>query len=90
MQAACDANEVFTSVDTQWPGFVHDNRIWKNSSIICRSLRVSENAVLLTDCGYGIKKCLITPFRQPAIPEEHAYNDLLKKERVIIERCLIR
>jgi hypothetical protein len=33
VQATCNAREIFTSVDCQWPGSVHDNRIFKNSSI---------------------------------------------------------
>ena len=33
VQATCNADEVFTSIDVQWPGSVHDSRILKNSEI---------------------------------------------------------
>lgn len=29
IQITCNANEVFTSVHTEWPGTVHDARIWQ-------------------------------------------------------------
>lgn len=86
VQATCDANEMFTSVDVSWPGSVHDSRIWKNSQV-CLKLRSKSNAVLLGDDGYGIEPCLMTPFPNPSSPAEVKYNRLFKKERVIIERC---
>lgn len=86
VQATCNADEYFTSVSAEWPGSVHDSRIWRNSSV-CRTLRPFNNAVLLGDQGYGIEKCLMRPFRNPATPAEAAFNNLLKHERVIIERC---
>ncbi|RZC32534.1 DDE Tnp 4 domain containing protein [Asbolus verrucosus] len=64
--------------------------IWKNSSI-CQLLRESNaNVVLLGDQGYGIEKCLMTPYRQPRTPSEFSYNRLFKAERVIIESVLDR
>jgi hypothetical protein len=46
-----------------------------------------EKALLLRDEGYGLAPWLMTPFKNPQIPEERAYNKLFTKERVIIERC---
>lgn len=86
VQATCDANEVFTSVSAEWPGSVHDSRIWRNSAT-CRTLRRFDNAILLADQGYGIENCVMTPFVNPQTPEQLAYNNLFKRERVIIERC---
>ncbi|XP_063921462.1 putative nuclease HARBI1 [Zophobas morio] len=86
VQATCNAEEYFTSVSAEWPGSVHDSRIWRNSSV-CRVFRTFNNAVLLGDQGYGIEKCLMIPYRNPATPREEAFNNLLKRERVIIERC---
>jgi hypothetical protein len=86
VQATCNGIEMFTSVSAEWPGSVHDSRIWRNSHI-CRVLRDFNNVVLLGDKGYGIEKCLLTPYRNPATPEEIAYNNLFKGERIIIERC---
>lgn len=86
VQATCDAREMFTSVDVSWPGSVHDSRIWRNSQTRVH-LQNKTNAVLLADDGYGIEPWLMTPFRNPAPGPELNYNKLLKKERVIIERC---
>ncbi|XP_044745098.1 putative nuclease HARBI1 [Coccinella septempunctata] len=86
MQATCDAREMFTSVDVSWPGSVRDSRIWRNSQIRVH-LQNKKNVVLLADEGYGIEPWLMTPFRNPYSGPELNYNKLLKKERVIIERC---
>jgi hypothetical protein len=42
--------------------------------------------VLLADSGYGLEPWLMTAFRICHTKEENAFNTLLKKERVIIER----
>lgn len=57
VQATCDALDRFTSVDVQWPGSTHDSRIWKNSNICSVMRRITQNAVLLADEGYGIEPC---------------------------------
>ena len=33
VQVLCDASKRFTSVSANWPGSVHDSRIWKNSDV---------------------------------------------------------
>ena len=86
VQATCDAKEMFKSVDVGWPGSVHDSRIWKNSQV-CLKLRMHCNAVVLGDDEYGIEPWLMTPFQTPRIPAEVKYNQVFKRERVIIERC---
>lgn len=86
VQAPCDASERFTSVDVSWPGSVHDSRIWKNSHV--RGVLANRaNVVLLADSGYGIEPCLMTPFTNPTPGAELKFNQLLKRERVTIERC---
>lgn len=89
VQATCNADEWFKSVDASWPGSVHDSRIWSNSEIynIARNTFENSQALLLADEGYAIPPWLMVPFRNPNTPQEHAYNNLFTKERVIIERC---
>nr|CAH7723213.1 unnamed protein product [Callosobruchus chinensis] len=71
----------------QWLGPTHDNRIW-NRSNICAVLRYNtQTALLLADEGYGLEPCFMTPYRNPNTPEETRYDNLLKKERMCIERC---
>ncbi|KAG5895873.1 hypothetical protein JTB14_012256 [Gonioctena quinquepunctata] len=62
------------------------SRTWKRSSV-CRTLRGFDHIVLIADQGYGIEKCLMTPHYNPVTPQKRAFNDLLQRERVIIERC---
>nr|CAI5852143.1 unnamed protein product [Callosobruchus analis] len=73
-----------TSIDAQWPGSVHDIRILNNSAIYAQLNNMRLNDMLsLGDCGYGISRWLMTPYRNPEI----SFNTLFTKERVIIERC---
>lgn len=87
VQATCNAKEEFTSIDAQWPGSVHDSRILKRSDIYGAINSQQNDSLLLGDSGYGICPWLMTPYREPNTPQKEAYNALLKKERVIIERC---
>lgn len=87
VQATCNEKEIFTSVDSSWPGSTHDSRIWKNSEPFKILRQSSSGALLLGDSGYGISPWLMTPFSEPTTPEEHSFNRCLKRERVIIERC---
>ncbi|CAH2015864.1 unnamed protein product [Acanthoscelides obtectus] len=86
VQMTCDAMERITSIDVQWPGSVHDSRIWRQSAVQQKLTRFQWNACLLGDSGYGISPSLLTPFRQPQTESERRYNRLHSKERVVIER----
>nr|CAI5845943.1 unnamed protein product [Callosobruchus analis] len=44
-------------------------------------------AVLLDDAGFGVAPWLMTPFRTPDGPVQQAFNNMLTRERVTIERC---
>lgn len=86
VQATANAKECFTSVDVQWPGSVHDSRIWRNSNI-CGVLNDNPSgAILLADEGYGLTPWLMTPFKNPTTEAEQKYNKLHTRERVLIER----
>lgn len=87
MQATCNAQEIFTSIDCQWPGSVHDNRIFKNSNIYNFLKNTAEECVLLGDDGYSISPWLMTPWRNPVTPAQQHYNNIFCRERVTIERC---
>lgn len=86
VQAICNAKEIFISVECQWPGSVHDARIWANSHARTAIESTNIGAVLIGDQGYGISPWIMNPFRNPAAPHERAYNKLHTKERVLIER----
>ena len=74
IQATCDADEKFTSLDVQWPGSTHDSRIWKRSDICQKLARFRGSACLLGDSGYGITPWLLTPYKKPIRQEETKKN----------------
>lgn len=86
VQATCNEQYVFTSVDTSWPGSVHDSRIFKNSAIYQLLLNGYDRSVLLGDEGYGITPFLMPPYRDPVTAEERNFNKVHCKNRVTIEQ----
>lgn len=86
VQATCDAGERFTSISAEWPGSVHDSRIWRRSDVRNIISRYDGSACLLGDSGYGLAPWLITPFKTPQQDIQRRFNHIHAKERVIIER----
>lgn len=86
VQATCNGKEQFTSVDCEWAGSVHDARIWKNSNIHDIMQENASGAILLADEAYPLTPWMMTPYRDPELPSQKAYNAIHKRERVIIER----
>lgn len=86
VQATCNASEQFTSICAEWPGSVHDSRIWRQSEVRNIISKADGTACLLGDSGYGIAPWLITPFKPPRNQEERQFNRLHARERVIVER----
>lgn len=86
VQATCNAREMFTSLDVSWPGSVHDARIWSNSEVR-NIIRNFPDTVLLGDEGYGLEPWVMATYRNPDTENKQDFNRLLRRERVIIERC---
>lgn len=86
VQATVNANEEFTSLSAEWPGSVHDARIWRRSPIRDIVSKYNGDACLLGDSGYGISPWLITPFKPPRNDVQRNFNLIHARERVIIER----
>lgn len=87
VQATCNANEVFTSVDVRLPGSVHDSRVLRTSALYTYMNSGTLTYSILGDSGYGIHPRLMTPFKNPTADKEKYYNKIHAQERVIIERC---
>lgn len=86
MQATVDASEKFTSIDCQWAGSVHDARIWRNSGVKAQLENNNCGALLLADEGYPLSQWMMKIYPNPHEEYQKAFNRLLKKERVIVER----
>nr|XP_023025033.1 putative nuclease HARBI1 [Leptinotarsa decemlineata] len=87
VQATCNALEQFTSISAEWPGSVHDGRVWRNSHVRNIVSQYDGAVCLLGDSGYGLSPWLITPFKRPRTHQEREFNLIHAGERVIIERC---
>jgi hypothetical protein len=86
VQATVNADEEFTSVCAEWPGSVHDARIWRRSPIRDTMSKYNGDACLLGDSGYGISPWLITPFKPAGNAAQRHFNLIHARERVIVER----
>lgn len=80
VQATCDANEMFTSIDCTWAGSVHDARIWRNSGVQRLLYGNAAGALLLADEAYPLTPWTMTIYRNPGTPEQRAYNALQEGE----------
>lgn len=86
VQATCDASEKFTSISAEWPGSVHDARIWRRCAVRGVISQFNGTACLLGDSGYGIAPWLITPFKLCHTAQQRNFNLHHARERVVIER----
>ncbi|KAK9891083.1 hypothetical protein WA026_013406 [Henosepilachna vigintioctopunctata] len=58
-----NALEQFKSISAEWPGSVHDGRVWRNSHVRDIVSQYNEAVCLLEHSGYGLSPWLITPFK---------------------------
>lgn len=86
VQAICDSKTRFLSVSAEWPGSVHDSRIFSNSSVYHKFITRVLSGVLLADSGYPQLPFLATPFTKPTTDDQHRYNRAVSSGRVVIER----
>ena len=67
VQTVCDSRMHFTQIVTNWPGAVHDSRIFNYSILRVQLEDGLLTGILLGDFGHGLFAFLATPF---AIPKE--------------------
>ena len=80
VHSICLPNGKFSDILARFPGSVHDSRIWKLSQVriyVENNIFVGEH--ILGDSGYMLRKCLLTPYRQPVSIAQENYNLQTKK-----------
>ncbi|XP_045105037.1 putative nuclease HARBI1 [Portunus trituberculatus] len=88
IQLVFDAQYRILDVVAQWPGSVHDSRIWNECGLKADFERgtIPGGCHLLGDSGYPCQPWLLTPILQPRDAAEEAYNRAHKRTRCIVER----
>lgn len=85
VQATCDFNYSFTSIDVSYPGSVHDQRIFNNSEI--KQWMENSDCILLADEGYTITPYMMIPFRDPLNHTQRHFNKIHCSARMRIEHA---
>ncbi|XP_068710741.1 putative nuclease HARBI1 [Montipora foliosa] len=89
VQGVCNHEGKFTNIVARWPGSCHDSHIFRSSNI-CQFLEENHNSlddgIVLGDSGYACSPFLMTPYANPEIPQQEAYNSAHTKTWVVIEQ----
>ena len=85
----CGPNNYFYAVNANWPGSVHDSRVFRNTAIYRRfeqGWRLFPGAVILGDSAYATRPWLMTPLHSnPGAEDERRYNNAHKLTRKLVE-----
>uniref|UniRef100_A0A8C9ZXZ5 Harbinger transposase derived 2 n=1 Tax=Sander lucioperca TaxID=283035 RepID=A0A8C9ZXZ5_SANLU len=85
LQMTCDHECMITSLDSKWPGSVHDSRIFHESMLCQRFEEGLFDGLLVGDRGYACQRFLLTPYPDPQTGPQNRFNVALSKTRVKIE-----
>ncbi|KAK6188415.1 hypothetical protein SNE40_004592 [Patella caerulea] len=88
VQICCDNTRLITNIVAKWPGSVHDSRIFTESRLCGEFETGTHRGFLLGDSGYGIRRYLLTPYRDPQTEEERAYNAAHRTTRTLVEQTI--
>ncbi|XP_061172373.1 putative nuclease HARBI1 [Saccostrea echinata] len=86
VQMVCDAKFRITSICANWPGSVHDSRIWRESALCRQFERGEHKGLLLGDSGYPCRRFLMTPYLSPTTEAQQRFNASLCRTRVLVEQ----
>uniref|UniRef100_A0A8C9XBY9 Harbinger transposase derived 2 n=1 Tax=Sander lucioperca TaxID=283035 RepID=A0A8C9XBY9_SANLU len=85
VQMTCDHECMITSLDSKWPGSVHNSRIFHESMLCQRFEEGLFDGLLVGDRGYACQRFLLTPYPDPQTGPQNRFNVALSKTRVKIE-----
>lgn len=90
VEATCDSELLFTSVNARFPGSSHDSLIWSKSPVRA-ALRDRFDQFnpkfLLADCGYPGEPWLLTPYGEN---ENEAFQKNFNKKQIAARSCIER
>ncbi|CAC5404755.1 unnamed protein product [Mytilus coruscus] len=89
-QVVCDHEMKFMSVNTGWPGSVHDARVFRNSKIgkrIINKTILPDEFHLVGDAAYPLSQNLMTPFKDfgTLTREQQRYNFVQSSTLMVVE-----
>ncbi|CAC5371681.1 unnamed protein product [Mytilus coruscus] len=92
-QVVCDHEMTFMSVNTGWPGSVHDARVFRNSKIgkrIINKTILPDEFHLVGDAAYPLSQNLMTPFKDfgTLTREQQRYSFVQSSTRMVVERSI--
>ena len=77
-----------TNLVVQWPGLVHDSRIFKNYSLFNELSSGTLDGYLIGDSGYALAPFCLTPYLDPVGDVQKNYNVVHKHTRSLVERTI--
>lgn len=89
VEAICDSNLKFMSVNAKFPGSSHDSAIWSTSPArihLIQEHNPRRSNWLVGDGGYPLEPWLLTPYSTPRTTQEEIFNKKQIKTRNVIER----
>ncbi|XP_036144686.1 putative nuclease HARBI1 [Monomorium pharaonis] len=86
VQAIVGPRTEFLDLVPEWPGSQHDSRFFQNFRVFMRFQQRELTGMLVGDSGYPSLIFLLTPFRNPQNDDEHRYNEIQSRTRMVVER----
>ena len=88
VQIVCNSWGSLTNLVVQWPGSVHDSRIFKNSTLYNDLSSGNLDGYLIADSGYAVAPFCLTPYLDPVGDIQKNYNVVHKHTRSLVERTI--
>ena len=87
-QIICDSKNRILNVVADWPGSVHESRIFQSSYVGMQFSRGDMDGILLGDSGYACSNYLLTPLFNADTRQQVAYNTAHARTRSVVERTI--